>query len=176
MQTLPDGTLNFFYSDIVPYGGARRERTVSRFVSADGGDTWKGPEIVPLRPGSWAGIPSSTVFGNCLYLAHEERDGGVAHPFISVLGGNEKVETFEPFSTSLPKDPLARAQMRVWVMPKNKVGEAGELKAFVPVANPLGEARPMYWNGLAPLGGDEVMATCQRGADLFLVRGRIKEN
>ena len=205
VQTLPDGTLNLFYSDIVPYGGARRERTVSRFVSADGGDTWKGPEVVPLRPGSWAGIPSSTVFGNCLYLAHEERDGGVAHPFISVLGGNEKVETFEPFSTSLPKnvsagapylvqtenyfvlsaqvanvepskDPLARAQMRVWVMPKNKVGEAGELKAFVPVANPLGEARPMYWNGLAPLGDDEVMATCQRGADLFLVRGKIKEN
>lgn len=63
--------------------------------------------------------------------------------------------------------------MRVWAMPKAKVGAAGELNAFVPVENPLGETRPMHWNGLAPLGGDEVMACGQRGADLFLIRGRV---
>ena len=72
------------------------------------------------------------------------------------------------------KDPTSNTEMRVWVMPKAKVGAAGELNAFVPVENPLGEARPMHWNGLAPLGGDEVMACGQRGAELYLIRGRIR--
>lgn len=203
VQTLSDGTLNLFYTDIVPYKGTHPERTVSRFVSTDGGDTWKGPEVVPLRPGAWSGIPSSTLFNDRLYLSHEEHVGGVVHPFIAMMKGTGAPVTFEPLATSLEKDvyagapyliqtenyfvmsaqvaqvepgkdPLSRTQMRVWVMPKNKVGPIGELKSFVPMANPLGETRPMYWNGLAPLGGDEVMATCQRGADLFLVRGRIK--
>lgn len=203
VQTLPDGTLNIYYSDMVPYGGERPERTVSRFVSNDGGDTWRGPEIVPLRPGSWAGVPSATCFGNRLYLAHEEHVGGVARPFIAMMGGSEAPTTFEPLATQLAKgdyggapylvqtknffvlsaqvarhepgrNPISHARMHVWVMPKVRVGASGELKNFTPVANPLGEASPMYWNGLAPLGDDEIMATCQRGADLYLVRGRIE--
>ncbi|MDO5317968.1 MAG: glycoside hydrolase family 2 TIM barrel-domain containing protein [bacterium] len=203
VQALPDGALHLFYSDIVPNGGRRSERTVSRFVSLDGGDTWKGPEVVLLRPGSWAGVPSSIVFEDRLYLAHEERVEGGAHPVISMMKGAAVPLSFEPFAASLAKnvtggapyliqteryfvlsaqvaevvsgkDSLARTQMHVWVMPKNQVGATGELNSFVRVENPLGAASPMYWNGLAPLGGDEIMATCQRGADLFLVRGRIE--
>lgn len=202
VQTLPDGPLHLFYSDVVSNGGARPERTVSRFISTDGGDTWKGPEVLQLRPGSWAGIPVATFFADRLYLAHEEHVDGLVRPFIAMLGGDVAPRLFEPLATSLEKDvycgapylvqtenhfvlsahvskvtpgkdALAHAQMRVWVMPKAKVGPHGELNAFVPVPNPLGEARPMYWNGLSSLGNDEVMATCQRGADLFLVRGRI---
>jgi len=45
---------------------------------------------------------------------------------------------------------------------------------FWSVANPLGECGNMHWNGLTPLGGNEVMATCQRNAELLLVRGRIR--
>ncbi|MDD4174177.1 MAG: glycoside hydrolase family 2 TIM barrel-domain containing protein [Kiritimatiellae bacterium] len=73
------------------------------------------------------------------------------------------------------KDPTSLTQMRVWVMPKTKVGAMGDLNAFASVENPLGDTSPLHWNGLAPLGGDEVMATCQHGGDLHLVRGRIVE-
>ena len=62
----------------------------------------------------------------------------------------------------------------VWVLPKRAVGPTGELKGFVPVANPLGRISSLLWSGLAPLGGDDVMATCQNGHSIILVRGRIR--
>ena len=206
--TLPDGTLNLYYSDISSYQGKPAERNVSRFVSKDGGDTWAGPEIVVWRQGQSPGIPSALIYRDGIYLAHEAHAGGPAQPYVLktsvVAPWSEPPRVFNPLATPLakdvyggapclvqtenyfvlsaqvalpnvgkPKSEYLRTQMRVWVMPKDKVGAAGELTAFMPVANPLGEVAHMNWNGLASIGKDEVVACCAHGADLFLIRGRI---
>ena len=116
--------------------------------------------------------------GELLKTEYTDEEMVTSPPFLPFaedwLHSTNAVTSAQVAEVASGKDPLARTQMRVWVMTKDKVGTAGELKAFVPVANPLGAAAPMYWNAVAPLGGDEVMATCQRGADLFLVRGKIE--
>ena len=113
----------------------------------------------------------------------------IVDPLAAPLGGGEYcgapylVQTENYFVLSaqhaVPKpgeDPLKGSQLRVWVLPKDKVGPSGDLTGFTPVANPLGAATPMWWNALAPLGGDEVLACCQRGGALYLVRGRVVVN
>ncbi len=212
VQTLPDGTLHLYYSDIAPALPQQAPmRHVACFTSKDGGDTWTGPSVALARPGAWVGIPSSILYKDHLYLAHEAHPSDhlerPRRPFISMTSVSrlwqEKPLTFDPLvqplapadycgapylvqtknyfvlsgqhaNTTEHKDPMLRAQLRVWVMPKKAVGPNGELKAFVPVANPLGDKAPMWWNGLTPLGDDDLMATCQHGDDLYLVRGRIR--
>ncbi len=215
VQTLPDGTLHLYYSDIAPIGPKRSlERHVACFTSCDGGDTWSGPVVTLARFGAWVGMPSSLVYGDRIYLAHEARPDGQFRPFISMTSlstpWREPPRTFDPFATPLGKtvycgapylvqtknyfvlsgqsadtaqrkNPFACAQMRVWVMPKKAMGAAGELNAFAPVADPManmlppmGYLVPTLWNSLTPLDDDEVMAVCQRGADIHLVHGRIR--
>ncbi len=212
VQVLPNGTLHLYYTDLKPTPGKALERTVSLFVSTDGGDTWKGPDVAICRPSAWAGIPSALVWRDWLYVAHEATPQGqrglLARPFISQTslaspwraastsfyealaeptpkgiyrGAPYLVETANYFVLSAQMAQLQpersvfhRTKFGVWVLPKRAVGQTGELKGFVPVANPLGTAFPIVWSGLAPLGGDAVMATCQRGADILLVRGEIK--
>ena len=211
VQVLPDGTLHLYYSDVKPTPGKPNERTVSCFVSTDGGDTWKGPRVSICRPGTWTGIPSALVWRDNLYVAHEAHPKGhpewCARPYISQWSLAKPSDTaapfYEPFTESTPngvyrgapylvatenyfvlsaqtshpqagEHPLKATQLGVWVLPKRAVGPTGELKGFVPVANPLGRISSLLWSGLAPLGGDDVMATCQNGHSIILVRGRIR--
>ncbi len=211
VQVLPDGTLLLFYTDVKPEPGKPTERTVSRFVSTDGGDTWKGPEVTLCRPGTWSGIPSSLVWRDWLYVAHEAHPQGhpewLGRPYLAQTRLDapwQKTSTklYEPFTEGTPngvyrgapylvetknyfvlsaqtshprpgENALHATQFAVWALPKRAVGPTGELRGFVPLANPLGSVSPMVWSGLAPLGGDEVMATCQYGASIILVRGCI---
>lgn len=69
---------------------------------------------------------------------------------------------------------LKKAVFPVWVMCKTDARADGALASFAKVQSPLGEVFPVCWSSLTALGGDELMAVCQHGRDVVLVRGRIR--
>ena len=134
-----------------------------RIVSTPLSDPWREPVLAdsPCRYDPMAKSLTATDYCGAPYLIQTANHFALSGQYVDRMRDKGR-------------DFLRQAVFPVWVMRKADARADGALTAFANATCPLGDTASVCWSSLTALGGDDLMAVCQRGGDVVLVRGRVR--